>query len=605
MLHTNSESGSNWSAKYDVTTTDGTADYRAVQQKPVHQDQDGLRALPLATKLEERKSGPFDSLLYLNVLLTLAVKRRRDIKSGEEPSRTAKRRKGNRPGVAGVTSEKENYIEHWLDESCHSGKIPVEDLPGQTDTMPHKPVTVLPSPIDSFERSTSTSRKSERSTASVHDSDYHQSLQNRNIYIDREDPPPDLVRRAKRIVSRHRASPEMDDAAIQKLKEKSRRLRNEAEDVIVKQLASHLIPAMNEVPDRRLEMNSDQQWSDSVPVPLDPDVLTNPIPLPKPKPDLAFGYSQDAFSHKQLMTIELLVDDEFGRSYVVPDQKLQFPFLDIEFKSQAKGGTHYIATNQAAGAGAIALNGNLELMQRSFGMTNFDYDEPQFFSITMDHELARINIHWLKPPADGGHQSFHVEGLSQHLLRDASGIRAVTRAIKNILDYGADTRLRTLCKALDAYRDTVVRNRDAANPQKLRHAALAKVRGDQGRRDREVALKETSTRNRGHASVPKDTSANELAAEEVTTKRDSHGPSTTRNIGMGTSNAALKSISQPLIGSAEKSTHNVATQATTTSRHTIPAGAEEQKRRIRPTRKLMESRYNLIGTAEPMGRHDP
>ena len=33
-----------------------------------------------------------------------------------------------------------------------------------------------------------------------------------------------------------------------------------------------------------------------------------------------------------------------------------------------------------------------------------------------------------------------MEGLSQHLLRDADGLRAVTRAIKNILDYGSDAR---------------------------------------------------------------------------------------------------------------------------------------------------------------------
>jgi hypothetical protein len=64
----------------------------------------------------------------------------------------------------------------------------------------------------------------------------------------------------------------------------------------------------------------------------------------------------------------------------------------------------------------------MDLMQRSFGMEKFDYEEPQFFSVTMDHELARINVHWLKAPVGGGNHSFHVEGLSQHLLRDAGGI---------------------------------------------------------------------------------------------------------------------------------------------------------------------------------------
>ncbi|KAL9126365.1 MAG: hypothetical protein Q9217_004567 [Psora testacea] len=213
-------------------------------------------------------------------------------------------------------------------------------------------------------------------------------------------------------------------------------------------------------------MNSGQQWSNFVPLPLDPDVLIDPLPLPKPKPDLAFGYSEAAFNHKQLMTIDLLVDDQFGRSHAVPDQKLRFPFLDIEFKSQAKNGTHYVATNQVAGAGAIALNGNLELIRRSFGAERFDFDEPLFFSVTLDHQLACINVHYVRNPAEGGQYSFHVEGLSTHLLNDVNGLRALRRAIKNILDHGSDARLRKLCDALDAYRQRVISEREAATSER-------------------------------------------------------------------------------------------------------------------------------------------
>jgi hypothetical protein len=54
-----------------------------------------------------------------------------------------------------------------------------------------------------------------------------------------------------------------------------------------------------------------------------------------------------------------------------------------------------------------------------------------------------------------------VEGLSQHLLKDAGGLGAAVRAIKNILDYGSDARLRRLCEALDAYRKTVIAEREA------------------------------------------------------------------------------------------------------------------------------------------------
>src|SRR5256885_4581045 len=249
----------------------------------------------------------------------------------------------------------------------------------------------------------------------------------------------------------------------------------------------------------------------------------------------------------------------------------------------------------------------MDLIQRSFGTEKFDYEEPQFFSATMDHQLACVNVHWIKASVDGGNHSFHVEGLSKHLLDNANGLRAVTRAIKNILDYGADMRLQTLCKALDAYREMVVRNREAANPQRpRRHEAQPNVHGEQGRRANELVVEETSAKTLRHTSVPRDTSANEPVTEQRTTKRDRHGPSATQNVGMSTSSAAPISGSRH-IGSAGKTTYSVAPKATAPSRHTLAAGAEEPKRRIRPTQKLMDSRYSLIGNRreEPRSRHDP
>jgi hypothetical protein len=150
---------------------------------------------------------------------------------------------------------------------------------------------------------------------------------------------------------------------------------------------------MNEVPDSRLASSLNELWCSSVPVPLDLSILASPLPLPKPRPDLAFRYSETAFTRNQLGVIDLLVDNQFGQSYAVPDQTLRFPFLQIEFKSQAQNGTYYTATNHAAGARAIAMNGNLEIIQRSFGLQNFDYEEPRYFSVTMDHQLACVSVH--------------------------------------------------------------------------------------------------------------------------------------------------------------------------------------------------------------------
>jgi len=418
------------------------------------------------------------------------VKRRQSIQDGDLSNHAAIRPKRHEQRRPRPGDKKDEFVKSWLRTSCWPRRTSADDgtlLQEALDNMPRRAVEVLPSPRDT-ETSTalvSSTRATEKSTASSRNTDYRESLRYHNIYINREDPPVELMRRANKIISRPRASPEVDDATAQKLSNKSRKLENEGEEDIVQQLGPYIIPAMNELSDPRLARTADQRWFNHVSIPLKPSILTYPLPLPQPKPDLAFGYSETAFTENQLGTIDLLIEDQLGRSYAIPDKKLRFPFLTVDFKSQAKNGTHYIATNQAAGAGAVALNGHLELTRRSFGMEKLDYNEPQFFSVTMDHELARINVHWLSAPTEGGRHSFHVEGLSQHLINDAHGIRVVVRAVKNILDYASDERLRKLCEALDAYRKRVILERQAAtNTRDPEPAVQTEMREERQRRGR-------------------------------------------------------------------------------------------------------------------------
>lgn len=248
----------------------------------------------------------------------------------------------------------------------------------------------------------------------MRDANFRKSLRYRNIYINDEDPPEELMRRAKRIITRPRKSSEMDDVTARKLKDTVRRLESRGEETNIEALVSDVVPSENKVADPRLARSKNQLWCDTVPIPLDPDVLVEPDPprLQRPKPDLVFGYSRAAFSHKQLASIDLLIDKD-GRSYAVPDRITRFPFLDVEFKSQAKGGSHFIATNQVANAGSTATNGGLELIRRISGVVEPDQTEPQFFSLSTDHALACVNVHWLSTNAENGQFSFHVEGLSK------------------------------------------------------------------------------------------------------------------------------------------------------------------------------------------------
>jgi hypothetical protein len=106
----------------------------------------------------------------------------------------------------------------------------------------------------------------------------------------------------------------------------------------------------------------------------------------------------------------------------------------------------------------------------------------------MDYELARINVHWIRVPTDGGQCSFHVEGFSQHLLRDANGLKTVIRAIKNILDYGTDTRLQKFCEALNAYRKKFIAEKEAAASEKDQNYKAQIKSQPERRRSRRIQL---------------------------------------------------------------------------------------------------------------------
>ncbi|KAI1148443.1 hypothetical protein F4825DRAFT_454437 [Nemania diffusa] len=319
--------------------------------------------------------------------------------------------------------DKEQYLEDWLTESSwsrsrkrkqkRSDQHPDERPNNRPDIIPRP--SPPPSPIDT---ATTSSGKSAKTSASVRDSDYEVSLADRNIYIQKEHPPSELIRRARNIISHPRQSPPIDDDAIAEIRESIRNNRDKGEAEVKIQIAASIIPGFNTFPNAKLQRSHGQLWYKSVPIPLDPDAVLGsasvPLPLPNPKPDLAFGYSEGAFSPSELQTMKALVEGSSGKSFASPDTVLLFPFFILEFKSKAKEGSLYTATNQAAGAGAIAMKGILELWSRSFGLDSFDFNEPRVFSLTMDQNVLSLNVHWIGPRSGTDQFSYNLEEVSMY-----------------------------------------------------------------------------------------------------------------------------------------------------------------------------------------------
>ncbi|KAI4235454.1 MAG: hypothetical protein LQ349_003162 [Xanthoria aureola] len=324
---------------------------------------------------------------------------------------------------------------------------------GCTSRLENK-MSQLPSPdmtTRSFSRAPTAS--SQKSNASVHDSDYREKLEDYNTYVPGRTPPPEIKQEAEKMVFRRRETPELEDAVICQLRETIKDLQNKGEEEVKNRLGAHIIPGYSTPSDKRLDVVQGQLWSKAVPIPVKSSLLDPPLPLPKPKPDTTFAFSKTAFTESQLGTMKSLVQYSNGPSFASLSPDIRFPFAVIEYRSQAKDGSIRVATNQAAGAGAVALNSFLELMNRSSSLDASDIKKPLFFSVAMDQNSAYINMHWMGKMSNTNEHTFHLEELRMLPLRYGDSIQVLQRALKNIHDYAAGDLLKIIIDALDEYRN--------------------------------------------------------------------------------------------------------------------------------------------------------
>ena len=343
----------------------------------------------------------------------------------------------------GVNQNKGNHIENWLS----TVPLSLENLvdPFLQKTLENIPLNAGLSSHDVTRITLSAGEEMAPSAGGVRATNFRRQLCDHNIFISYTDAPKELMERAMKIITNKELFPEMNDAFAQELAVTAQNLETEAESDLVRRLGIELIPAMRKVPHQSLQGNENRLWLNAVAIPPNPDDLVIPPQLPKPKPNMVFGYSPIAFNKYQLLAMKLL-ENQLKQDYAMPDERVRFPFLVIDFKSQAAGGTHFIATNQLANAGAVAMEGILQLARKILAEKDIDFDEPQFFSLSIDHSTANVNVHWLSQNEDGVF-CFHMKHLLQRFL-DVDGLKAIDRAVKNILHYGVDKRLKKICQEL-------------------------------------------------------------------------------------------------------------------------------------------------------------
>jgi len=167
-----------------------------------------------------------------------------------------------------------------------------------------------------------------------------------------------------------------------------------------------------------------------------------------PKPDLLYGYSgaltDGAFTQPQFLAQEAL-HPQNARFAEATAQGLGFPFFAIEFK--AAGGTRgdlWVATNQCAGASSACLNAVDQLNTSLQDNKSVQRVDNLSYCIAVDNNTAQLYISWKE---DGLNN--YLQRVDAFLLSRPEDFKSFRKQVRNILDWGKDTRLKQIRDALN------------------------------------------------------------------------------------------------------------------------------------------------------------
>lgn len=167
-----------------------------------------------------------------------------------------------------------------------------------------------------------------------------------------------------------------------------------------------------------------------------------------PKPDLLYGYSgalrDGAFTQPQFLAQQIL-HPQNARFAEATTQGLRFPFFAIEFK--AAGGTRvdlWVATNQCAGASPACLNAVDRLNTSLPKHPSVQHVDNLSYSIAVDNNIAQLYISWKEDDLN-----YYLQRVDAFLLSRPEDFKSFRKQVRNILDWGKDTRLTQIRDALD------------------------------------------------------------------------------------------------------------------------------------------------------------
>ena len=237
-------------------------------------------------------------------------------------------------------------------------------------------------------------------------------------------------------ILKQRSSPPLAQESVQETMDMAEDLADSAEGTVSKLIGTPMFPVQR----HGIGEGGNTLWSNEA-MPYNPVYLQ---PLRLPKPDFHYGYAsgqRSDWTEKEAAVI----DHQTARPYTQPARGNTFPFLAIEMKSEAAGGTLWHAENQAAGSGSHCVNALLWLLKQASPSETPSLTDAVAFTSAVTHRQILFYIHWYSKED----RRFYMSYLKSYSPMDPADVQGCHNIVKNILDYGLATRRTTIRNALE------------------------------------------------------------------------------------------------------------------------------------------------------------
>lgn len=236
-------------------------------------------------------------------------------------------------------------------------------------------------------------------------------------------------------ILKRRNSPQLNDAQVGEVVEAAESLQDRTENPVMKLLRTSMFPLDH---GDGLNEGGNTRWCTDA-LPNNPNYMYS---LAAPKPDFHLGYSTDP--NCWTLPGANVLGHRVMLPYSQPTRDNAWPFLMMEMKAEAAGGTHWHAENQAAGSGSSAFNA-LSWLYKESSQTH-TLANTVAFTLTGNHQSVNIYMHW-RSDEDCRHYMSRIKHYECSIPQD---IRDCNSTVKNIIDYAVGERKTQIGAALQA-----------------------------------------------------------------------------------------------------------------------------------------------------------